>query len=59
MGYKGDNYDSGYFYCPYIMGMTTNEGGQVVAQYGKKCVNKDYYAQIKVEGYSDTSKGGK
>jgi len=59
MGYKGDNYDAGYFYCPYIMGVTTNEGGQVLAQYGKKCINKDYYAKIKVEGYSDTEKGGK
>jgi hypothetical protein len=59
MGYKGDNFDSGYCYCPYIMGMTVNEGTQILAHYGKKCTNKNYYVKIKVEGHSDTGKGGK
>jgi hypothetical protein len=59
MGYKGDNFDSGYCYCRYIMGMTVNEGTQILAHYGKKCTNKNYYVKIKVEGHSDTGKGGK
>lgn len=50
LGFRGDKYDAGYFYCPYTpFGVS---GDKLLTRYGKKLVNADYYAKIIVEGHS-------
>jgi hypothetical protein len=55
MGFKGDQYDAGYFYCPFVMGIFDEQHQRVAVRYGKTCNNKGYYTKITVTGYSDTS----
>jgi len=55
MGYKGDQYDAGYFYCPFIMGILDEQHNRIAVRYGKTCNNPGYYTRIDVKGYSDTT----
>jgi len=54
MGYRGDQYNAGYFYCPFIMGILDEQHNRIAVRYGKTCNNKGYYTRIDVKGYSDT-----
>lgn len=51
LGYKGDEYQSGYFYCPSIM-LDQDENGFILTRYGKKMLDAGYYAKINLENYS-------
>lgn len=58
LGHKGDEFDSGYLFCPYIVlgGLSKIEGEDSVypmfLRYCKTIMNRDYYAKIIISGYS-------
>lgn len=56
LGYKGDQYSSSYFYCPYIpfmerLAAPDLERYRLYTRYGKRLMSSDYYARIVVQDY--------
>jgi hypothetical protein len=58
MGFKGNNYQAGYFYGPYVALVPTPVALDpdnfvprrgLLHRYGKRLENKDYYASVKLE----------
>lgn len=54
MGYKGDDYQSGYFFCPYLP-IQIEEDRYLKVRHGKKLIDNNFYAQILVENYFPTT----
>lgn len=60
LGYKGEEFDAGYLYCPYIvlLGMakvkveSMDNDYPMFYRYFKALPNKDYYSKIIISGYS-------
>lgn len=58
LGYKGDYYDSGYFYLPYFISEISSpvvfddiETYKMCSRYSKRLENSNYYALIVVDNY--------
>lgn len=52
IGYKGDHYASGYFYCPFIpLILTDVQEHKLASRYGKTMPFPELYGKIQVMGY--------
>jgi hypothetical protein len=50
LGFRGDEYMSGYYYCPYVP-LRKLEDGQLLCRLGKKLIEAGFYARISFENY--------
>lgn len=53
LGFKGDEYMSGYIYCPYLgLNPLNGEEYKLVSFKGKKLIDSGYFSKINLENYS-------
>lgn len=53
LGFKGDEYMSGYVYCPYLgLNPLSGEEHMLVSFKGKKLIDSGYFSKINLENYS-------